>query len=99
MDETLKLAELERRYGHYFEGLEKAGIISKSGAKVMAQLLLQGEIPRGQVQEIAAVKQRRATDIIKELFEAKIVRSESAYGSLRLNITAEMSAVLFPGLA
>ncbi len=99
MDETLKLAELERRYDHYIEGLRKNKIISKAGAKVMGRLLLQGEIPRAQVQEIADVKQRRATDIIKELFEAKIVRSESTYGPLRLSITTEMSAVLFPGLA
>ncbi len=99
MDETLKLAELERRYGHYIEGLEKDKIISKAGVKVMGQLLLQGEIPRAQVQGISDVKQRRATDIIKELFDAKIVRSESAYGPLRLSITTEMSAMLFPGLA
>ena len=73
--------------------------MSKAGARVMGQLLLQGEIPRAQVQDISDVKQRRATDIIKELFDAKVVRSESAYGALRLNITTEMSAVLFPGLA
>lgn len=99
MDDTLKLGELERRYSRYIDGMQQEKIISKTGAKVMGRLLLQGEVPRAQVQEIADVKQRRATDIIKELFDAQMVRSESAYGPLRLNITTEMSAVLFPGLA
>lgn len=99
MDETLKLEEVERRYGRFIDGLTQDKVISKAGAKVMEQLLLQGEIPRAQVQDICDVKQRRATDIIKELFDAKVVRSKSAYGPLRLNITTEMSAVLFPGLA
>ena len=66
---------------------------------MLSRLLLQGEIPRGQVLEICGVKQRRATVIIKELLDAKVTRAETAYGPLRLNITAEMAAVLFPELA
>ena len=65
----------------------------------MERLLLQGEVPRAQVLKIGGVKQRRATPIIKELLDAKLVRSETAYGALRLSISADMAAVLFPNFA
>lgn len=99
MDEALRLTELERRYRRYVEGLAQEKMISKSGAKVMARLLMQGSVRRSEVLPICAVKQRRASLIIGELLEAKAVRSETAYGALRLNITADMAAVLFPELA
>lgn len=99
MDGMLKLNELERRYRRFVEGLAGEKQLSKSGAKVMERLLLQGGVPRGQVSGICGVKQRRATQVVKELLEAGITRSETAYGPLRLNITAEMAAALFPKLA
>lgn len=99
MGRMLKLDELERRYQRFIDGLAQEKNLSKAGAKVAGRLLLQGELPRAQVREICAVKQRRATQIVKELLDEKIVRSEMAYGALRLNISADMAAVLFPELA
>ena len=84
MDSVLKLSELERHYTRFIAALESEKQISKAAAKVL---------------EICAVKQRRATQITKELLDAGIARSETTYGPLRLNITAEMSAALFPTLA
>lgn len=55
-------------------------------------------MPRAAIPEACAVKPRRASVIIKELLDAKAVRSETAYGALRLNITADMAAMLFPDL-
>ncbi|HVA65797.1 MAG TPA: hypothetical protein VNK24_02580 [Elusimicrobiota bacterium] len=45
------------------------------------------------------MKQRRAAGIVKELFAAKAVRSQTPCGALRLAISADMAAVLFPELA
>jgi Fic family protein len=98
MDGLLKLEGFQRRYKRYLDLLIKEKRLSKTGAKVMGRLLLQGEIPRGEVLDIAHVKQRRATQIIKELLDLLIVRSETIYGPLRLNITTEMAATLFPDL-
>ena len=36
---------------------------------------------------------------LKGLLESGITRSDTPYGALRLNITADMSAALFPDLA
>ncbi|MBI2386722.1 MAG: Fic family protein [Elusimicrobia bacterium] len=99
MDSALTLTELERRYRRYVDGLLGEKLVSRSGAKVLARLLTQGEVPRGEVAAICAVKTRRASIIIKELLDARAVRSETAYGALRLNITVDMAAALFPDLA
>lgn len=98
MGETLALAELEPRYRRYIGGLAAERTISKSGAKVLARLLTQGEVPRAEVPGLCGVKTRRASVIIRELHEAKAVRSETAYGPLRLHITTDMGAALFPEL-
>ena len=99
MDRMLELTELARRYKRFIAGLVAEKEISKAGAKVMERLLLQGEVPRAQALDICDVKQRRATQIVKELLDARITRSTTAYGPLRLNISADMAAVLFPELA
>ncbi|MDE1977609.1 MAG: Fic family protein [Elusimicrobia bacterium] len=99
MESRLQLTELKRRYQRFISGLTDEKQLSKAGAKVMEQLLFQGEIARGQVPEICGVKQRRATQIVKELLNAKIARSRTAYGALRLNIDSDMASVLFPKLA
>ena len=99
MSERLEFAQLERRFKRYIQGLADEKRLSKAGAKVMERLLFQGEIPRAQVKEICNVEQRRATQIIKELLDERLTRSGTAYGPLRLDISADMAAVLFPQLA
>ncbi|MBI4371496.1 MAG: Fic family protein [Elusimicrobia bacterium] len=99
MDRMLRLQELDRRYKRFVAGLAAEKQVSKAGAKVMDRLLLQGEVPRAQIQEICGVKKRRMTQIAQELLAARLTRSESAYGPLRLNVSADMAAVLFPELA
>ena len=91
--------QLELRYKRFIDRLAKEKRLSKAGAKVADRLLLLGEIPRAQILDICSVKQRRATQISKELLGAKIVRSETVYGALRLNISADMAEVLFPEIA
>jgi Fic family protein len=99
MDGLLQLGGLERRYRRFVAGLVVEKRLSKAGAKVMGRLFPQGEVPRALVREICGVKQRRATQIVRGLLDAQLARSESAYGPLRLDISASMSAVLFPELA
>lgn len=99
MDGLLGLTDLSRRYKRFIDGLVAERELSKGGAKIMGRLLLQGEVPRAEVLEICRVRQRRATQVVKELLDAKLTRSETAYGPLRLHISADMAAVLFPELA
>lgn len=99
MGDMLRLEEFKKRYSRFIDRLVTEGTLSKSSTKVMETLLWKGEVLRGQVSEICSVKQRRATQIIKELQTAAVTYSESAYGPLRLNISVDMAAILFPELA
>jgi len=99
MHSLFNLSQLHSRYRFYLDHRVKEKRLSKAGAKVMERLLFQGEITRSEMLNICKVKQRRATQIIKELLDDKIVHSETSYGPFRLNVSAEMSAVLFPMLA
>lgn len=98
MDGLLRLGELQRRYRRFVEGRVAERDLSKAGARVMERLFLQGEVSRAQVLEICGVKQRRATQIIRELLDARLARSGTVYGPLRLNISTAMAGVLFPNL-
>ncbi|MBI3566013.1 MAG: Fic family protein, partial [Elusimicrobia bacterium] len=99
MEGVLELTALEKRYDRHLGALEAGKELSKAAGAVMRRLLPQGEVPRAQVPGICGVKQRRATQIVKELLDADLARSETTYGPLRLNISAEISAALFPALA
>jgi Fic family protein len=99
MERMLELKEFGRRYKRYLDSLAAEKLVSKAGAKVMQRLILQGEVPRAEIQDICGVQKRRMTQIAKELLDAKLARSEHAYGPLRLSISADMAAVLFPELA
>jgi Fic family protein len=98
MAEMLNLENVERRSTRYVDMLAKEKIISKAGAKVFENLFRQGQIPRAKVRDLCHVKQRRATQIIKELLDTKSVRSDTPYGTLKLNLSAEMATDLFPKL-
>ncbi len=77
----------------------QSGEVSKSVAEVLENIVATGEIARGDVKKICKVKQRRATEIVKELLDSGLASSPSAYGPLRLKFTSEMIPFLFPGLA
>ena len=98
MGGMLKLEGLRERLEAFAQGLASTKRISKGAAHILGALLVQGEVPRGQVSQIYPVRQRRATQIIRELLDQKMVRSVTPYAPLRLNINAEMAAFLFPGL-
>ena len=99
MTELLELRELEDRWRLHLQSLAAAGKLSRSAAAAAGGLIRRGELPRGEVAGLARVKKRRATQIVRELLDARLVRSETPYGPLLLNVTADSSPVLFPSLA
>jgi len=98
MNQMLKLEDLERRYMGFVGGLSNEKRVSKAGRKVMERLFARGNIARSEIISVCGVKRRRATQIIRELLDGKLVRSETPYGDLKLNLSVDMAAVLFPGL-
>ena len=100
MKETLSLNKFLKPKFEIFLNMKIAThALSKSGALVLKTVLVQGEVPRGDVKDICNVESRRATAIIRELISGGFASSNTAYGPLKIKITSEMASFLFPGLA
>lgn len=99
MSGLLAFEDFSRRYKRFMRLAVGDGELSKAAARVMEELLFRGEVPRGEIKSLCGVKQRRATQLARELLDARVARSLTPYGPLRLNIGAEMAAALFPELA
>lgn len=93
MDGVLRLEDLRRRALRFVGDL-----LSKPARTVFERVIADGEVPRGRIKDLCGVKARRASQLAAELLAAGVARSQTPYGPLRLNITAEFSAVLFPDL-
>lgn len=98
MDGALKLSGLRSRALRHVDGLIDDGALSRPAHRIFDRLLSDGEVPRSSIKRLCAVKARRASQLSAELLAAGVARSETPYGPLRLNITAEFSALLFPEL-
>lgn len=90
MDSVLEVPKLEKRVVSY--------VSQNNFGPVVLELLYKGELERGEVQKICGVERRRATDIIKGLLQKRLAYSESPHGKLRLFISDETAAYLFPKL-
>ncbi len=98
MESILELHYLERRFKQYLAIQRSQKAMSKQAVTVLEALLFRGEIERGDVQSICKVQRRRATGIINELLDNRLVSSSSAHGSLRLSFTSDVTLHLFPKL-
>lgn len=98
MESVLELELFRQRGERFLAMLVGERKLSKSGAGVLRELLHEGEVGRGDVAAICGVRERRASQIIGALLTAHWAVSPSAYGRLRLHITAAMAAQLLPKL-
>ncbi|MBN2824913.1 MAG: hypothetical protein JXQ76_06310 [Campylobacterales bacterium] len=62
------------------------------------ELLIKGEIKRGEVKGIINREQRSATQLIYKLLELDYITTDSPKGSIRLHFTIEMAQFIFPSL-
>jgi Fic family protein len=99
MESILELHHLERRFKQHVGLLTSQKVLSKQSAEVLEALFYRGKIERGDVQAICGVQRRRATNIIQELLQERLVSTPSAHGSLRLSFAGDVATHLFPKLA
>ncbi|MBN2826133.1 MAG: Fic family protein, partial [Campylobacterales bacterium] len=65
---------------------------------ITKELLLRGEIKRGEVQEIIHREQRTATQLIKDLMALGYITSDTPKGVIRLKFSISMAEFIFPSL-
>ena len=75
--------------------------LSKKERKVLDYLILKGKLPRGEVQKIAGVKARQATNIIRDLLVNDYATSNPQAdhrGELFFHLNSRAVKAMFPDL-
>jgi len=65
---------------------------------VLTEVMIRGEIARGEVPRLIGLGERTATDLIRALLEEELVTSESNRSPLRFHIPAKVVGYYFPDL-
>ena len=102
MNSLLELPKFLKRLEKYVQ-LRNAGIIDGNilhpkTAEVFKTLATQGEISRGKVFEIIGMSERTGRNLLKNLFEEDLIRSDSPKGLVRLGFPAHAANYWFPEL-
>jgi Fic family protein len=92
----LDFSGLQGRWETFLQSQESAGLLSRSEAAVLRPLLRQGWIRRGDIQILARLERRQATNVAAKLLKGGWVQSDSVKGPLSLRIGKEAARALFP---
>jgi len=65
---------------------------------VLTEVMMRGEIARGEVPRLIGLGERTATDLIKQLLDEELVHSESHRAPLRFHIPGKVVGYYFPDL-
>ncbi|KIM06527.1 MAG: hypothetical protein KU38_12970 [Sulfurovum sp. FS08-3] len=100
MKEYLNITRLNQSFLHYIQYTRLDDTPMKPlpphTEAITKELLLRGEIKRGEVRQIIHREQRTATQLIRDLIDLKYLKSDSPKGAIRLNFTMEMVHFMFP---
>jgi Fic family protein len=102
MHKCLRLDSLALRI-EYFCAQKRAepstiGKVPNGVEAILKELLLKGEIKRGEVRVIAKLGDRQATNLIGWMLRDEMISSPSTKGVLRINFNSHMGSFLFPEL-
>ena len=102
MNKNLKMDSLHERVEGYVrlsrEGLLNIKPLPKYSELLLKELLMRGEVSRGQVKEIIHTKDRTATTLIKVLTEMDFLVSDTPKGDIRIKFNAHFASYIFPEL-
>lgn len=102
MSSRLKLSTLLSRVENYIlnlqQGMYELEPLPKHSDKLLKELFIKGEIPRGKVQHIIGTKDRVASSLMKTLTERKFIKSDTPRGNIKLNLNSHFASKIFPEL-
>lgn len=94
----LDLSNYENRLQRFVHILADFTKLKENSFYLLRDLFLRGEIPRGEAHRILDVSERSARDIVNELIDADLVRSDTPKSELYLHFHPVLAAHLFPSL-
>lgn len=106
MSDMLRLDQLASRIKGYIDlrarglapGTEGYGKLNEQSIGILHAVLLHGELPRGEAGEASGYAERKGSQLIKQLLEEGLLRSDSPKGPVRLGFPAHATAYLFPDM-
>ena len=102
MNEMLQLNTLSSRIGKFIElSRQKMYAIEplpKYSEFLLKELLIQGELSRGEVKNIIGAGETTARNLIKKLLELEYLESSSPKGAIRLKFNSYFASKIFPDL-
>jgi len=102
MNEMLQLNTLSSRIGKFIE-LSRQGMyviepMPKYSEFLLKELLIQGELSRGEVKGIIGAGETTARNLIKKLLELEYLESDSPKGAIRLRFNSYFASKIFPDM-
>lgn len=98
MSELLQPSELLRRIQLYVDDEISAKRLPKGSYAMLREAFREGNLSRGRAPELTGYEERRARQIVAELLERGLLRSESHRAPLRLAFPAEVHERWLPNL-
>lgn len=95
MQEQFELETLARRLRRY---VEQHPTLKPEAARILEDVLVRGEMPRGEAERASGLKERSARMVLGRLIEGGLLDSETPKGPVSLRFPAHAVDVLFPRL-
>lgn len=92
----LDFPSLQSRWEGFLQVQQNTGLLSRSEISVLRPLLREGKIRRGEIQVLARLERRQATNVAAKLIKGGWVRTTSPKGLLFLKIGKDSARALFP---
>jgi len=102
MSEALQLNTLTQRIENYVkfsqQKMYQTEALPKYSEYLLKELLIAGELSRGDVAKVIHASDRTASTLIKRLIEMNFLDSDTPKGAIRLKFNAHFASEIFPGL-
>ena len=98
MGSLLDLDGLENRITAYIQRRAALGEMDPTGALLLRDVLVRGEVSRGEASRITGKPERTARRIVNTLLEEGFLTSETPKGALRIGFPTKAIGYYFPRL-
>ena len=87
----------------YIEDIDRGRYLNeaklpKHSYSLLKELIIKGEIKRGEVQKVTGLKESASTKLIRELLKRGFIQSDTPKCEIRIKFSAKFAMRLFPDL-